>query len=1215
MITATYGERSVEEATRLPGPLAHLVEDPGSPAGARALVSQVRQELEARAPELGEEAAVLHHHLGLLLELRYGDPEQALVNLEAAAALAPGRAGLNGDLRRIQWQEGRWEQVLALLQVELDGTVQAQERAWIHLQRGQVLELGLEQPEAAHKAYLAALDEVADPQVLLKLRRTMLARGDFQELINVCGRWANQAQDPWLCALLWRQVGLLEELCMGRPGEAVAAYRAAVELEPGERANTEPLARTLQQMERWGGLVDLLVAEADAEAEGPRQRDLLLRAAQIKAHRLGKPSAGQELASAALAGRPGYLLTLMGLAQAPPRGEELEQLLEDLERQLASWTAPERRAALHLTIGRLCAEAPGMETRATRHLLSATHLAPDLHEAHPLLLSLGLRAGRWRAAATACEALLKHTEDREARLWLLRCRAELQALALGDLSGAADTLEQALVQEAGALFALDARAWLLDPAEDPRGLEQALGRMVQRITDGDTAAALLSEAGDALAFAGASADALIYHQRACQQTGARRPTLEALERWAMVRGDIDSIVTALQGRIDLTDAPAARAALLFRLGLCHEASGELDLATNCLEEAASLEEGWLVLWEMARIALMRQRPDTAAATLRRLSEISVSPEITSACVAAAEILAGDPRPVGGAKPRRAVDPDHAARLATKGRWEDAAEAWEAVLRETTDHTQRQSANRALGGLYAEVLTRPAEALAAWQNVLEGDPEDEEAQGAVYRLLVGSAAWHDAARFLGWLLEADLPPAERAAHLQRLARLSEDRFDDPRQAVTLLRQAQELQPTREEVLNELVRLLESQERWSEQADAIRTFLAALPTDDRKRGVSQMMALGQLLKDRLEAPEEALEQYRAVVKFDPANTEAHLAAALLLEEQGAQEAAGQAHEDLLRLDPLNLESLSRASVLWTGSGRQDRTLAVESVLALMEGGPSRTIGTLDGPPARALRGAGTGAMEATLAHKDEDAAAMRVLDMIGPAADDLPVDFRRPAFSGSATPLSEGSGHPVQRQVVEVCRLLGVAVPARLLMAVGVRGGVCFHASRLPGLVVERSLDRSDRQGDLRRALARALAYHRTFGGPGGLWLAHQEAAPYLDQLLLAAGMAVRAPVTSNVPKITREMGQVLMGTMSSDQTRTLDQRFGELRSDRWPDLAQWAAAMQATADRCALWITGDLTGVLGDLRDRLGTRPEASLPDWCADEPAALDLIRFWLFCD
>ena len=69
----------------------------------------------------------------------------------------------------------------------------------------------------------------------------------------------------------------------------MAAYRAAVELEPGERANTEPLARTLQQMERWGGLVDLLVAEADSkvldlrdlEAPEPMER-LLLAAADLE---------------------------------------------------------------------------------------------------------------------------------------------------------------------------------------------------------------------------------------------------------------------------------------------------------------------------------------------------------------------------------------------------------------------------------------------------------------------------------------------------------------------------------------------------------------------------------------------------------------------------------------------------------------------------------------------------------------------------------------------------------------------------------------------------------------------------------------------------------------------------------------------------------------------------------------------------------------------
>lgn len=1197
----------------LPQALAHLELDPRAQVGASGVMAAVQREAAA-SQERGGALAVLHQQLGLLQELRYQDPELALFHLEEAAQLEPERPGLAGDMRRIQWQRGRWDEVLTLLDEELEHTDGQLERAWIHLQRGQVLEMGLERPEAAHQAYLAARDLAPDPQVLLKLRRTFLARGEHLELAGNCRLWATQTNDPWFGALLWRQVGLLEELRMGRPGEAVAAYRAAVELEPGEAANTDPLARTLQRMERWGALADLLVAQAEAEDEGPRQRDLLLRAARIQAHRLEQPAAGRELAATALAGRPGYLLTLMGLAQAPPQGEDLVALLDDLERQLAGWSAPDRRAALHLTIGRLCAEVPGQETRAVRHLLSATHLDPDLQEAHPLLLSLALRAGRWSAAATACEALLEHAEERGARLWLLRAKAELLALALGDLPGAAEAMEEALGLEAGALFALDARAWLLDPAEDPRGLEQALGRLVQRINDAPTAAALLAEVGDVLAFSGATADSLIYHQRACQMDDTREPALQSLERWALLRGDTDSVAAALGGRLSREKASPLRASLLFRLAMCQESAGEFEGAIACLEEASTEEESWLILHEKARLLLACQRPDAAAEALERLAEISQDEVLAAACKEAGELLTGRARGLapGATNGKQKADPRRAARLISRGRWEDAAATWEAILCETDDPALRVEANRSLGGLYAEVLPRPGEALAAWQNVLNLVPADEEAQGAVYRLLVVSGAWHEAARFLGWLLEADLPPAIRSAHLRRLARLNEERFDDPRQAVDLLQQAQALQPAAEENLDELVRLLASQERWAEQGDAFRTFLSSLPHGEHRRGIRQRLALGRLLQHRLERLDEAMEQYRAVVEIDPTHVSARLAVAVILEQKDNIEEALGEHRELLELEPLNQESLSRAAALWARSNEPDRASAAQSVLAFVEGKPAPGAGGSGGPPIRALRCSGPGTMEGTLAHPEENGSIMRILDLLGPVATALPPEFFRPAFSGSASPLEEGGAHPVQRQVLEICRLLGLTAPARMLMAVGVRGGVAFHVSRRPALIVDRALERSGRQPEMRRGLARALAYSRTFGGPGGLWLAHQESPQRLEQLVLAACLAAGSPPPAAVARETRAMSQAIIGALHPEQARQLVQRVKALQNSGRMDFGACTAAMQATADRCALWISGDLAGVLTDLGARHGKAPSVPASTWCAEEPLALDLVKFWL---
>ena len=445
------------------------------------------------------------------------------------------------------------------------------------------------------------------------------------------------------------------------------------------------------------------------------------------------------------------------------------------------------------------------------------------------------------------------------------------------------------------------------------------------------------------------------------------------------------------------------------------------------------------------------------------------------------------------------------------------------------------------------------------------------------------------------------------------------FGEPRLAVAQLQQALAIHPTDEDALEDLTRLMSSLGDWTALCDAIRTFLASLPPHRQGEGLRQRMNLGRLLTHRLGLPSEALEQFSAVVEIDPTLPEARLASAILLEDSGREEEALGEHRELLEMDPLNLESLHRTAAICARRGAGGRAGAALGLLVALNEATAAEAEQQE-PLCAPGRGgvAEIGTMEAVLAHPAEHGAAMRVLDVLGPTGNQLPPPFRPQPFSGSATPLTASGGHPVQEAVSAICRLLGVPRLSRILLAGSVLGGAGFYASNQLGLVVDRRLAASAGPAQLRSVLAGVLSYHRSFGGAGGLWLAHGQIPSRLEMLISAAYLVARADdsAASHPSRDLLALAGALDKAMPSNQREQLQDRCAALRSARKLDYEKWAGALEQTALRCSLWIAGDLPTVLDGLRAhqrrRSGQDDGASPMEWLRRDDPAKELVKFWL---
>lgn len=171
----------------------------------------------------------------------------------------------------------------------------------------------------------------ADDRAHAALERFYRETGEWPALVALLERRVARV-DRRARASLWRELGALRERELDDPAAALAAYRAADELEPGQPDVLDAIARLLVRSEvHDDAMVALLRLVAATEAPAPRAR-LLLRAAEVAWRGLDDGDTAHELLVRALSDDPDFAAAIDAMvALRRERGElagAVELLLE-----------------------------------------------------------------------------------------------------------------------------------------------------------------------------------------------------------------------------------------------------------------------------------------------------------------------------------------------------------------------------------------------------------------------------------------------------------------------------------------------------------------------------------------------------------------------------------------------------------------------------------------------------------------------------------------------------------------------------------------------------------------------------------------------------------------------------------------------------------------------------------------------------------------------
>ncbi|HWO19719.1 MAG TPA: tetratricopeptide repeat protein [Kofleriaceae bacterium] len=205
----------------------------------------------------------------------------------------------------------------------------------------------------------------------------------------------------------------------------------------------------------------------------------------------------------------------------------------------------------------------------------------------------------------------------------------------------------------------------------------------------------------------------------------------------------------------------------------------------------------------------------------------------------------------------------------KKRWPDLVK----VLTEKARHTEGNDGKVVIllqvAQLYLDRFSNQAEAIKAFENVLEIDPYNETAVSHLLSVYEKRRDWEKLIK----LREAEVertPEAERAAKVIDVARMAATKVKKPEICTYWWEKVIQYEPTHDEALTELYKLYERNKDWEKLADISSRQADAAP-DDKTRA-DALQRLGLLYTEKVENSAKAILAWQRLLAIDENNRRA-------------------------------------------------------------------------------------------------------------------------------------------------------------------------------------------------------------------------------------------------------------------------------------------------------------------------------------------------------
>ena len=812
---------------------------------------------------------------GLHYRLPWGNPLSTLFDRQRERFQADP-----SDLRAFEALEeslfvaGDWNALVELYRHRLtapDLAASARERARVLLRLGQILTDRLDDPERGAETYHAAIK--ADPTsraALTELRGLHARREQWEVALQIAEVESDLAMSSEERAGLFSEVGGIWLHQLGDPEQALDQFRRALVEEPSQMDALEGSARANQAL-RKPAEAAVFWEQLAARHTGKERATALVAWAGLLTGSLNDPIRAADLYRRALTHDPANSQALEALAAIAEAGEQWELLVDLYKRAYALTNDSEQRAGFALAVGRVLLDQLANADAARDWLKRAAELDGDDARVHRCLADVERIRGDDAALLDALQQQVECSGDRPPVSSLLE---------IGSLLSAAGYDEEALTQLQRGLGVAPENSAVL---EEISTLLSQLGRHEELVdvmerraalatSDPATYAIVLAELGELQEKQIDDIDsARQTYERAMQANPTCPGVAESLERvyrkteaWGPLRGLLEQ--TSRSGSRE------DRAAHLSALGsLLDERFEDRNAAARAFESALTLDGSCREAHRgHQRLATSGGNQDAILEAYENEAEIASDParlgQLVREMTPWLEARERTEDALGWANRWITMAPEDADALSLGARLRERIGQDEELM----DLLQRldpllqngeQAANRRRIGALHAAHERHDHAIDAYRSGLEVDPADVITLEALVDALEQANRTVELAAALQKLTEL-LPEDRRAASLDDLSRLLEERLGDLPGAIDALVRLSEIDGAAQEAETRLEPLLERAGRFEELVERLERRIDSMPQAGEAARALRLRRAGVVL-EHLSRFEEAVEAYRSIL----------------------------------------------------------------------------------------------------------------------------------------------------------------------------------------------------------------------------------------------------------------------------------------------------------------------------------------------------------------
>jgi tetratricopeptide (TPR) repeat protein len=212
----------------------------------------------------------------------------------------------------------------------------------------------------------------------------------------------------------------------------------------------------------------------------------------------------------------------------------------------------------------------------------------------------------------------------------------------------------------------------------------------------------------------------------------------------------------------------------------------------------------------------------------------------------------------------------AAQYETMKRWPDLISLLRRKAGAVTEASEKVALQLKVANLFLEKFSNQAEAIKAYEAILEIDPNNAEGLGFLKQMYEKRRDWE---KLVGvHQREIELLDDEGAKQLRRVevAKLASEKLKKPAISIDLWKQVTAADPTNLEALGELEKLYEREKAWADLGDVLQKQVAAAGDAAKRSAILQK--LGVLYTEKVQDGAKATEAWQALLAQEPENRRA-------------------------------------------------------------------------------------------------------------------------------------------------------------------------------------------------------------------------------------------------------------------------------------------------------------------------------------------------------